>query len=103
VHTYEASDHSYNPALKEFAKKLRSSMSFSEVKLWNELKGGELMGYDFDRQKAIGNYIVDFYCNEEQSTLEFSMNFLPLFSIGFGLTELEVPHKRQCFCFSSDV
>ena len=22
------------------------------------------MGYDFHRQKPIGNYIVDFYCNE---------------------------------------
>jgi len=50
----------YNPKLKEFAKKLRKTMTFSEVKMWNELKNGQLMGYDFDRQRPIGNYIVDF-------------------------------------------
>jgi very-short-patch-repair endonuclease len=35
-------------------------MTYSEVKLWNELKNGKLNGYDFDRQRVIGNYIVDF-------------------------------------------
>ena len=40
---------SYNPMLKELAKILRRSMTFSEVKLWNELKSGQMMGYDFDR------------------------------------------------------
>jgi very-short-patch-repair endonuclease len=54
----------YNPELKELAKRLRNNMTFSEVKLWNELKDGKLMGYDFDRQRAIRNYIVDFYCND---------------------------------------
>lgn len=39
-------------------------MTFSEVKLWNELKNGKMMCYDFDRQRPIGNYIVDFYCKD---------------------------------------
>ena len=60
----------YNPKLKEFAKKLRKTMTFSEVKVWNELKNGQLMGYDFDRQRAIGNYIVDFYCKDLLLALE---------------------------------
>jgi very-short-patch-repair endonuclease len=60
----------YNPKLKEFAKKLRQNMTFSEVKLWNELKNGQMMGYDFDRQRPIGNYIVDFYCKDLQLVLE---------------------------------
>jgi very-short-patch-repair endonuclease len=60
----------YNPKLKEFAKKLRQSMTFSEVKLWNELKNGQMMGYDFDRQRPIGNYIVDFFCKDLQLALE---------------------------------
>src|SRR4249920_1704969 len=60
----------YNPALKELAKKLRQNMTFSEVKLWNELKNGQMMGYDFDRQRPIGNYIVDFYCKDLQLALE---------------------------------
>ena len=60
----------YNPLLKEKAKKLRQNMTFSEVKLWNELKNGKMMGYDFDRQRPIGNYIVDFYCKDLQLALE---------------------------------
>ena len=61
---------SYNPKLKELARKLRKTMTFSEVKLWNELKNGQLMGYDFDRQRPIGNYIVDFYCKDLLLALE---------------------------------
>ena len=45
-------------------------MTFSEIKLWNELKNGQMMGYDFDRQRPIGNYIVDFYCKDLQLALE---------------------------------
>lgn len=45
-------------------------MTFSELKLWNELKNGQLMGYDFDRQRPIGNYIVDFYCKDLLLALE---------------------------------
>lgn len=60
----------YNPKLKELAKKLRKTMTFSELKLWNELKNGQLMGYDFDRQRPIGNYIVDFYCKDLLLALE---------------------------------
>jgi very-short-patch-repair endonuclease len=50
----------YNQYLKELAKKLRRNMTYSEVMLWNEIKNGKLKGYDFDRQRPIGNYIVDF-------------------------------------------
>jgi len=60
----------YNPKLKKLANKLRKNMTFSEVKLWNELKGGKLMGYDFDRQRVIGNYIVDFYCKDVHLAIE---------------------------------
>ena len=60
----------YNPRLKGLAKKLRKTMTFSEVKLWNELKNGQLMGYDFDRQRPIGKYIVDFYCKDLLLALE---------------------------------
>ena len=45
-------------------------MTFSEVLLWNGLKNGQMMGYDFDRQRPIGNYIVDFYCKDLQLALE---------------------------------
>jgi len=52
----------YNPALKDKAKALRKAGILHEALLWLELKADKLNGLDFDRQKIIGNYIVDFYC-----------------------------------------
>ena len=60
----------YNPELKELAKELRRNMTLSEVLLWNELKQKQIFGYDFDRQRPIGNYIVDFYCKELSLAIE---------------------------------
>ncbi|MDY0082560.1 MAG: endonuclease domain-containing protein [Ignavibacteriaceae bacterium] len=54
----------YNPKLKEYARKLRNNSTFTEIMVWNYLKGKQIRGYDFDRQKPIDNYIVDFYCKE---------------------------------------
>lgn len=60
----------FNPALKERARALCKAGNLSEVLLWNQLKQGQLMGLDFDRQKIIGNYIVDFYCAEMKTIVE---------------------------------
>ena len=60
----------YNPKLKEFARKLRNDSTFTEIIMWNYLKGKQMKGYDFDRQKPIDNYIVDFYCKELQLAIE---------------------------------
>ncbi|MDB5029293.1 endonuclease domain-containing protein [Mucilaginibacter sp.] len=54
----------YNSNLKRLANKLRKDMTYGEVLLWNELKENKLFGFDFDRQRCIDNYIVDFYCKE---------------------------------------
>lgn len=64
----------YNPQLKERAKALRQAGNLSEVLLWNQLKRGQFKGLDFDRQKIIGNYIVDFYCAEKQAVLEVDVS-----------------------------
>ena len=50
----------YNKANIPFAKQLRKNMTPWERKLWYEY----LRNYPvrFQRQKAIGKYIVDFYC-----------------------------------------
>jgi very-short-patch-repair endonuclease len=45
-------------------------MTISEVLLWNELKQKKMLGYDFDRQRPIGNFIVDFYCKELSLAIE---------------------------------
>ena len=60
----------YNPMLKERARYLRNNSTFSEVLLWQQLKGKQLHGFDFDRQKPIDNYIVDFFCNELMLAIE---------------------------------
>ena len=45
-------------------------MTFGEVLLWNELKENKFWGFDFDRQRCIDNYIVDFYCKELMLAIE---------------------------------
>jgi very-short-patch-repair endonuclease len=60
----------YNPNHKERAKELRKTMTFSEVLLWNCLKNFQMMGYDFDRQRIILNYIVDFYSKDLNLVIE---------------------------------
>jgi len=54
----------YNPKLKERARELRKNSTFAEILLWNYLKGKQVLGYDFDRQRPIDNYIIDFYCKD---------------------------------------
>jgi very-short-patch-repair endonuclease len=60
----------YNKNLKTLARKLRKDMTFGEVLLWNELKDDKFWGFDFDRQRCIDNYIVDFYCKELMLAIE---------------------------------
>ena len=61
---------SYNPILKDLAKELRNNSTLSEVLLWRHLKSRQMSGYDFDRQKPIDNFIVDFFCNELMLAIE---------------------------------
>jgi very-short-patch-repair endonuclease len=60
----------YNPELKQRAKDLRNNMTKSEVMLWNELKQGKIYGFDFDRQRCIDHFIVDFYCKDLMLAIE---------------------------------
>ena len=52
----------YDPKLTQLAKKLRNESTETEVYLWLKLKGKQMYGYDFHRQKPIDNYILDFFC-----------------------------------------
>ena len=45
-------------------------MTFGEILLWNEVKENKLWGFDFDRQRCIDNYIVDFYCKDLMLAIE---------------------------------
>lgn len=51
----------YNPALKNRAKALRKAGVLSEVIFWKQVRNGNFYNIDFDRQRIIGSYIVDFY------------------------------------------
>ena len=58
----------YIPAYIPLAKTLRKNMTPWEGKLWYHF----LQKYPvrFQRQKVLGNYIVDFYCAKAQLALE---------------------------------
>jgi very-short-patch-repair endonuclease len=60
----------YNPKLKELARQLRNNSTKSEIRLWFYLKNKKMIGYDFHRQKPIGNFILDFYCVELMLAIE---------------------------------
>ena len=60
----------YNPILKKFARELRNNSTRSEIKLWGFIKGKQMCGYDFHRQKPLLNFIADFYCHELKLVIE---------------------------------
>ena len=45
-------------------------MTLAEVLLWKRLKNRQVMDRDFDRQRPIGNYIVDFFCKDLMLAIE---------------------------------
>lgn len=51
----------YNPALKKRARELRQAENLPEVLFWMQVTKGGFHKIDFDRQRVIGSYIVDFY------------------------------------------
>ncbi len=60
----------YEPHLKELARQLRQNMTPGEVILWQHLKKRQMCGYDFDRQRPIDRYIVDFHCKRLMLAIE---------------------------------
>ncbi len=73
----------YNPILKEFARELRNNSTETEIYLWLKLKGKQMYGYDFHRQKPIDNFIVDFFCNRLMLAIEvdgYSHEFLEVYN-----------------------
>jgi very-short-patch-repair endonuclease len=60
----------YDSRLKDKAIKLRNNPTFAERLLWKHIKGRQLFGYQFMRQKPIDKYIVDFYCSNLKLIIE---------------------------------
>ena len=60
----------YNTNLKTPARKLRSGMTDAERLLWSRLRGKQILGVQFYRQKPIGLYIVDFHAPAAKLVVE---------------------------------
>ena len=60
----------YKKNLVEKARTLRKNSTPGEIELWKGLKGKQMLGFDFDQQKPINNYIVDFYCKNLRLAVE---------------------------------
>ncbi len=90
----------YNPKLKERARELRKSGNLSEVLFWQQIRNGQFRGLDFDRQKIIGHYIVDFFCSNAMVVIEIDGSShddkqeydreRDLFLEGLGLTVIHI-------------
>ena len=60
----------YNKELKDCSRELRKNTTDAENLLWTKIRCKQLKGYQFYRQKIIGNYIVDFYCSQANLIIE---------------------------------
>jgi very-short-patch-repair endonuclease len=93
----------YNPALRERARELRKAGNLSEVLMWQQFHKKKFRGYDFDRQKIIGNYIVDFFCLDcgvvieiDGSSHDGKVDYdaqRDAFLTGLGLIVIHIPAK----------
>ena len=60
----------YNRKMTGLARHLRKNMTYPETILWSRIRLKQLKGYQFYRQKPIGEYVVDFYCPKAKLVIE---------------------------------
>jgi very-short-patch-repair endonuclease len=60
----------YNRNLKQRSRQLRKNMTDAERLLWAKIRLKQLKGYQFYRQKPVGDYIVDFLCPRAKLVVE---------------------------------
>ena len=60
----------YNKNLKQYSRQLRENMTDAERHLWAKIRMKQLKGYQFYRQKPVGDYIVDFFCPRAKLVIE---------------------------------
>ena len=54
----------------KFARHLRANQTSAELKLWSQLRRRGLGRYRFNRQFAVGPFVVDFVCREKALVVE---------------------------------
>ena len=85
----------YNPELKKLLSGKRKAGILSEVLFWKQFRARSFHKIDFDRQRIIGNYIVDFYIKSLGVVLEID---------GSSHNDKEeYDEKRQLFLESLDL
>lgn len=52
------------------ARKLRSTLTDAEARLWSRLRRQQIDGFRFRRQQPMGRYVVDFFCPEAKLIVE---------------------------------
>jgi very-short-patch-repair endonuclease len=69
----------YENYLKPLARDLRKNQTEAEKLLWSRIRGKQILGVQFKRQRPIGRYIVDFYGVEAKLVIELdgSQHFEP--------------------------
>ncbi|PKN29349.1 MAG: hypothetical protein CVU64_08735 [Deltaproteobacteria bacterium HGW-Deltaproteobacteria-21] len=60
----------YRTDLKQKARHLRKDLTDSERVLWSRVRGRQILGVQFYRQKPLGDYIVDFYSPKTRLVVE---------------------------------
>jgi very-short-patch-repair endonuclease len=60
----------YARHLKPLSRRLRSEMTQAEAVLWKGLRGKQMHGVQFYRQKPLGRFIADFYCAAARLVIE---------------------------------
>ncbi len=60
----------YNNKLKHYSQELRKNMTDAERHLWSKIRMRQLNGLQFQRQRIIGIFIVDFFCPKEKLVIE---------------------------------
>lgn len=60
----------YNKILKPYASENRKQMTKTEACLWKYALRAKQMGYTFNRQRPVLNYIADFMCKELKLIIE---------------------------------
>lgn len=56
------------------SRQLRKQSTFPERLLWGRLRDRRLAGLKFRRQNPVGEFIVDFYCEEHHLAIELDGN-----------------------------
>jgi very-short-patch-repair endonuclease len=52
------------------ARELRRELTPAERKLWSYLRDGQLDGWQWRKQHAVGTYVVDFFCAKAKLVIE---------------------------------